>query len=213
MDLTESERRDLDSLSSQFNILVLISTFTAALIISFLSLAQSVIGDASGKPYQFGLFFSAIAIGFHLLAVIVASRAGMLSFRLSKSIESENTQEPQTEDPHTGSVDSRTSVTGIYTRPPGPQLRLVDFQRFLVLCEQLQLVGTTIYIPPALFLLYYMFRDVQFVIAIYVITGIGALVVYRLGFWKVSLLWHDLHHVGSRFKEMILKAGRMGRKN
>ena len=50
------------------------------------------------------------------------------------------------------------------------------------------------YFPSALFLIFYMFDRIEFAIVIYSLTGIGALAVYRLGFWKVSVLWQDLKH-------------------
>ena len=83
------------------------------------------------------------------------------------------------------------------------QLEIVDFQRFLVLCEQLQSIGTIIYIPSALFLIFYMFERMEFAIVIYAMTSIGAWAVFRLGFWKVSVLWHDLNHVCSRCKAAV----------
>jgi len=88
MEFNEKQRLELGSLSSEFNILVLISTFTATLIISFLSFAQTVIDNAGhSRPFQFGMFFHVIAIGFHLFAALVAARAGMICFRISKSLD------------------------------------------------------------------------------------------------------------------------------
>ena len=88
------------------------------------------------------------------------------------------------------------------------QLHTSDFQRFLVLCEQLQLIGTALYFPSALFLIFYMFEKIEFAIVIYALTGIGAVAVYRLGFWKVSVLWHDLNHGFSKCKKMVLGIGK-----
>ena len=51
------------------------------------------------------------------------------------------------------------------------RLQMSDFQRFLVLCEQLQLIGTTIYFPSALFLIFSMFYRVVFPIVSYALTG------------------------------------------
>jgi len=148
MDFTDKQRLELGSLSSEFNILVLISTFTAALIIAFISFAQNVIDNTAGKPFQFGMFFHVISIGFHLFAAIVAARASMICFRISKSLDFDGGATP----------DSQT----IEEYPPEPvhsshddRLQMSDFQRFLVLCEQLQLIGTTIYFPSALFLIFF----------------------------------------------------------
>lgn len=187
------------------------STFTAALIISFLSLAQSVIGSSTSVPFQYGMFFSVIAIGFHLFATVVAARAGMICFRLSKSLDIHGSPlKPQTEELRDIADNRLPTVAPIVRSWHDPPLHISDFQRFLVLCEQLQLIGTTIYFPSALFTLFYMFDKIHFAIVIYAMTGVGGWAVYRLGFWKVSVLWHDLHHICSRFKELILKAGGRG---
>ena len=175
------------------------STFTAALIISFLSLAQTAIGSAISRPYQFGMFFSFIAIGFHLFAILVAARAGMICFRLSKTLDTHLSTDRDTPDSQT--VEENPM-------PYDKQLEMVDFQRFLVLCEQLQLIGMIIYLPSALFLIFYMFERKEFSIVIYAMTGIGAWAVYRLGFWKVSVLWDDLTRASSRCKAAILRIGK-----
>lgn len=211
MDFSEKQRLELGSLSSEFNILVLISTFTAALVIAFLSLAQSLIGNVrSSRPYQFGLFFSFVAMGFHLFATLVASRAGMICFRLSKSLDTHLSIDQDSSDSQTIEEHRNVGEDGLNRLKPDTRswydrkLDMTDFQRFLVLCEQLQLIGTTIYIPSALFLLFFMFERKEFPIVIYAMTGLGGLAVYRLGFWKVSVLWRDLHLMYSRAKAALL---------
>ena len=189
------------------------STFTAALIISFVSFARSVIDDASSRPFQFGMFFHVISIGFHLFAALIAARASMICFRISKSLDVHlstvgTPDSPQTieEFPNLSNNLNRLELP-IHSSYDG-RLHISDFQRFLVLCEQLQLIGTTIYFPSALFLIFYMFDRIEFSIVIYALTGIGAWAVYRLGFWKVSVLWHDLNHGFSRCKTMVLGIGK-----
>lgn len=188
------------------------STFTAALIISFLSFAQSVIDNVSHRrQFQFGMFFSVIAIGFHLFAALVAARAGMICFRISKSLDihlaTVGTPVSQTVEEHSNFNNLDRLELPIHHSWYDRQLKTSDFHRFLVLCEQLQLIGTTLYFPSALFLIFYMF-EMEFAIVIYVMTGIGAWAVYRLGFWKVSVLWHDLSRACSRCKAMILGMGK-----
>ena len=53
-----------------------------------------------------------------------------------------------------------------------------------------------------------MFERIEFAIVIYAMTGIGAWAVFRLGFWKVSVLWHDLNHGFLRCKKMVLGIGK-----
>jgi hypothetical protein len=157
------------------------------------------------------MFFHVIAIGFHLVAALIAARAGMICFRISKSLDihlaTVGSPDPQTieECPNVDNFDRlELPIHSSYDR----RLHASDFQRFLVLCEQLQLIGTTIYFPSALFLIFYMFERIEFAIVIYAMTGIGAVAVYRLGFWKVSVLWHDLSQGFSRCKAMVLGLGR-----
>ena len=165
------------------------------------------------------MFFAIIGIGFHQLAALVAARAGMLCFQLAKSLDT--IHDRQTEElPR--SVNHQPSTTDIYSKHDSPQieeplkstsyLQFSDIQYFLILCEKLQLVATTVYLPSALMLIFYMFHKKELAIAIYVITGVSALVVYRLGFWKISVLWNSLGEIGSKCREMILSMGRMGRK-
>ena len=148
------------------------------------------------------MFFHIISIGFHLFAALIAARASMICFRISKSLDIHLAT--------IGTLDSQTIEELEYPNVPihssyyDGQLHTSDFQRFLVLCEQLQLIGTTMYFPSALFLIFYMFDRIEFAIVIYSLTGIGALAVYRLGFWKVSVLWDDLHRGFSRCKRMVL---------
>ena len=136
------------------------------------------------------MFFHVVSIGFHLFAALIAARASMICFRISKSLDIHLAT--------IGTLDSQAieglSNISIHSSYYDGQLHTSDFQRFLVLCEQLQLIGTTMYFPSALFLIFYMFDRIEFAIVIYSLTGIGALAVYRLGFWKVSVLWQDLKH-------------------
>lgn len=189
------------------------STFTAALIISFLSFAQNVIDDAGNRnstPFQFGMFFHIIAIGFHLFAAIIAARASMICFRLSKSLDihlaTVATPDSLNIEEYPNVNNSDRLELPIHSSYDG-RLHTSDFQRFLVLCEQLQLIGTTIYFPSALFLIFYMFEKSSLLL-LYTLTGIGAGAVYRLGFWKVSVLWNDLTQGFSRCKAMVLGKGK-----
>lgn len=156
------------------------------------------------------MFFSIVAIGFHLFAAIVAARSGMICFRISKSLDIYlATLGTQTVEEY---PDVNDLVQVRLERPTHTwfdrRLHTSDFQRFLVLCEQLQLIGTTIYFPSALFLIFYMFERMEFAFVIYAMAGIGGLAVYRLGFWKVSVLWHDVSHACSRCKAMVLGIGK-----
>ena len=134
----------------------------------------------------------------------------MICFRISKSLDihlaTVGTPDLQTIEEYPNVNNSDRLELPIH--PSYDRLHTSDFQRFIVVCEQLQLIGTTIYFPSALFLIFYMFDRIEFAIVIYAMTGIGAWAVYRLGFWKVSVLWHDLNHAFSRCKAMVLGVGK-----
>lgn len=154
------------------------------------------------------MFFHIISIGFHLFAALVAARSGMICFRISKSLDIQIAIDDATD---SQTIEEYPNVNNLDrpTKPPihtsyDQRLQMSDFRRFLVLCEQLQLIGTTIYFPSALFLIFYMFERFEFAVVIYAMTGIGAVAVYNLGFWKVSVLWHDLNHGLSRCKAIVL---------
>ncbi|KAF8814254.1 hypothetical protein BYT27DRAFT_7179640 [Phlegmacium glaucopus] len=169
-----------------------------------MSFAKDIVGDIHSRPYQFSMFFCIVAIGFHHLTMVVASRTGMICFRISKSLDTE-TPDLQPELPPdslplpitTTTNHSRRSRHGL------EHISLSDFHRFLILCEQLQLFGMMIFLPSALVLIFFMFDKMEFAVVIYVITGIGALMVYRLGFWKVSVLWRNVHQIGLSCKRVI----------
>lgn len=68
-----------DSLTQQFNMLVVISTFTAGLIVSFLSLVAQLIGSNHRTPFNIGMLFAFFALAFHLGNLIVAGRGAAIT--------------------------------------------------------------------------------------------------------------------------------------
>ena len=132
----------------------------------------------------------------------------MICFRISKSLDihqaTVSTPVSQTVEEYPNGNDLVRLELPTHHSWYDRQLHTCDFHRFLILCEQLQLIGTTLYFPSALFLIFYMFERMEFTIIIYALTGIGGWAVYRLGFWKVSVLWQDLSHASSRCKKMVL---------
>lgn len=147
------------------------STFTAALIISFLAFAEQVTGSAAGVAYETGMLLSFIATGVHLATVLVAGRAGNLCFHRAKNV-----------DLHVSLKD--TSIK--------------EFQRLRTLCDHLQLIGTLIFIPSILFMLYFLFVQKIFAYILYGMSLCAVVTVYRIGFWKVSILWEDIMNAWSR---------------
>ncbi|KAF8157151.1 hypothetical protein B0H34DRAFT_489234 [Crassisporium funariophilum] len=77
----ESNEKDrvYDALTSQFNMLVVIATFTAALIVGFLSLVNSIIGPSHRTAFSVGMLFSILALSIHFGNIIVAGRGAAIT--------------------------------------------------------------------------------------------------------------------------------------
>ncbi|KDR69943.1 hypothetical protein GALMADRAFT_160121 [Galerina marginata CBS 339.88] len=163
--------KEFEKMYSQFNILVLISTFTTALIIAFLSLIAQVVNGPHSLVYEIGMWLAFLASGVHLWVAIVAGRAALLS------LPSEN--KPKTR----------------------PELVEKDLVHFLVLCEQLQLLGTIIFAPSALILIPKTFDREWFGISLYIMAVASIFFIFRAGFWKASVLANNFMGVW----EMVLK--------
>jgi len=172
LDMTpDKEAHEYDVLANQFSTIVVISTFTVALIIAFLAFTEQVIGSAKSVTYEIGMLLSFIATGVHLAAILIAGRAGNLCYRRAKSL------------------DLHLYLTRIHVG---------DFQKFRTICEHLQLVGTIIFIPSILFLVYFLFVQKVFVYILYGMSFCALVTVYRIGFWKISILWDDIRGVWAR---------------
>ncbi|TFK41758.1 hypothetical protein BDQ12DRAFT_720572 [Crucibulum laeve] len=68
------ERKEYEALAEQFNSLVVISTFTAGLIVSFLSLVYGIIATEHRMAFDFGMLLSFLAMGAHLGNIVIAGR-------------------------------------------------------------------------------------------------------------------------------------------
>ncbi|KAF8067917.1 hypothetical protein FPV67DRAFT_1669786 [Lyophyllum atratum] len=77
--LKVKEDAAFEALVSQFNMLVVISTFTASLIISFLSLVKSITADTHPVAFDIGMLLSFFAMSTHFGNIIVAGRGSALA--------------------------------------------------------------------------------------------------------------------------------------
>ncbi|KAF8872506.1 hypothetical protein BD779DRAFT_1679672 [Infundibulicybe gibba] len=76
---TKLDRKSLDALTDQFNMLVVISTFTASLIVSFIQLVKDVMEVENRLAFDVGMFLSFLAMGVHFGNIIVAGRGAALT--------------------------------------------------------------------------------------------------------------------------------------
>ncbi|KAF8881214.1 hypothetical protein BD779DRAFT_1802748 [Infundibulicybe gibba] len=176
------------ALAEEFSVLVVIATFTATLITSFLSLARDIMNPASIASihfYEIGMLLSLFATGLQLGTVLVAGRGAALSFR--EAAEHADLQPQDTHPEQPGSP----SLNGSASQPP-PSITLKEFRQYFFLCEQLQLFGTFLFFSSILFFTFFMFDDHRYPIIFYVVCLAGAYIVFRTGFWKISALRMDI---------------------
>ncbi len=125
---------------------------------------------------------SFLACGIHLWVAIVAGRAALLALKYKISEE----------------LDSSLSPTNTTNN-----LQRSDFTRFLVLCEQLQLAGTITFAPAGLILIFSMFNHIWFGISLYIVAAASIIFIFKVGFWKVSVLVGDASQVWNRLRGKI----------
>ncbi|KAF8881217.1 hypothetical protein BD779DRAFT_1802750 [Infundibulicybe gibba] len=172
-----TEKRRYESLAEQFGILVLIATFTAGLIIAFMSLARDVINPdkSTRQHFDVGTLLALFATGTQLGTVIVAGRGAALCFRQA------------------------VYYSG---KPPSDDGNSVkDFRHYFFICEQLQLFGTFLFFASILFFVFFMFEHIRYPIIFYVACGLGACAVYQTGFWKASMLRQDFLIMSESFRK------------
>ncbi|PPQ78313.1 hypothetical protein CVT25_011684 [Psilocybe cyanescens] len=75
----EADAKYFDSVSQQFSMLVVISTFTAGLILAFLSLVYAIIGTNHRTDFSVGMFFAFIAVFIHFGNIVLAGRGASLT--------------------------------------------------------------------------------------------------------------------------------------
>ncbi|PPQ65810.1 hypothetical protein CVT26_000395, partial [Gymnopilus dilepis] len=81
---TIESKPSAEDLNRQFTMLVVISTFTAALIVAFLSLVFSLIGTHHKTAFNVGMFFSFISLLIHLGDIVIAGRGAALASQQDK---------------------------------------------------------------------------------------------------------------------------------
>jgi len=73
------EEESYANLAQQFNMRVVISTFTAALIVLFLVLVDGIIGPRRRIAFSVGMLFAFIALSIHFANIFLAGRGAMLT--------------------------------------------------------------------------------------------------------------------------------------
>ncbi|KAF8067903.1 hypothetical protein FPV67DRAFT_1669772 [Lyophyllum atratum] len=171
---------EYEAFARQFGTSVLISTFTATLIVAFLALARDII-DAPDTPdpvalihFNIGMLLGMAATGLHIGVIVVAGRAAALCFRLSAAAVRDESK----------SIHCSKRLPSLEGSRHFAQ---VDFFRYIKYCDHLQLVASMMLLCFFLFLAYSMFTLKVFFWILFGASTIGGFSVFNTGFWKVSL--------------------------
>ncbi|KAG5645634.1 hypothetical protein DXG03_005625 [Asterophora parasitica] len=83
--------KEYEALVSQFNMLVVIATFTASVIISYLSLVKSIVEKDHPVAFDIGMLLSFFAMNLHFGNIVVAGRGSALASQLPAEHETKYT--------------------------------------------------------------------------------------------------------------------------
>lgn len=83
------KKKAYQSLSEQFSMLVVISTFTASLIVAFLSLVKSIVLDNHRVAFDVGMLLAFFAMSLHFGNIIVAGRGSALTSQYSAAADND----------------------------------------------------------------------------------------------------------------------------
>ena len=164
------------------------------LTVSFLSFAVNVIQPKSQsherQMFNIGLLLAFIAIGCHFGIIFVGGRATAVCFRIAT--------------PPTLNLDSEAAASEDPVHAEFREsLRKVDFTRYVTYCERLLLLGTLFLMASMLFMAFFVFSRRAYPIVICGLSLIGAYIVFRTGFWSMSVLREDIARVYRRSKKPI----------
>ncbi|KAF9444927.1 hypothetical protein P691DRAFT_777930 [Macrolepiota fuliginosa MF-IS2] len=156
-------QKEFTDLAAQFSSSVLLSTFIATLMITFLTFANVMIHDSTSTEFQIGMALCCMAAVCHISLVLVAGRAGTQTYRSSRLPRSQ-------------------------PLPPIEeyQARFESFARCLRLCEDVQAFGTTIFAVALLFMCWHIFHSHTFAYAVFGFVIFVGVWVYVGGFWHIS---------------------------
>lgn len=166
------------------------STFTATLIIGFLSLARDIISsndtDTRNLNFEVGMFLSLLATGSHIGVIIIAGRAAALCMRLAAHtrfvhhIDLENSFRENSKPGFKPKVSSLHDIAAL-------NLHEADFYLYVTYCERLQLSGTICLGVTIIFLTFSIFQYRVFPVLLVTAAVCGSLAVCWMGFWKLSV--------------------------
>ncbi|KAF8957394.1 hypothetical protein BDZ97DRAFT_109412 [Flammula alnicola] len=71
---SDGNTKKREDFTQRFSILIVTSTFTAVLIVTFLSLVIAIIGPKHRTPFSIGMLFSFLALALHLGSILLAGR-------------------------------------------------------------------------------------------------------------------------------------------
>ncbi|RDB27527.1 hypothetical protein Hypma_003839 [Hypsizygus marmoreus] len=178
------------SLAEQFGTLVIISTFTASLIVAFLSLAHDVIADnpspVATMHLEIGLLLALSATGVHLGVIVVGGRAAALCFRLAAVARSPS------------QVEANIIA----------DFKDINFYRYITYCNRLQLIGAMLLLSSFLFLTFSLFSHHAFFWVLLGASILGGFSIFRIGFWKASVTRENVKAAWGRLTRRMTRKAR-----
>ncbi|KAJ3508835.1 hypothetical protein NLJ89_g5543 [Agrocybe chaxingu] len=177
----QDSERNLEGYAQQLSMVVLVSAVMIVFIVAFLVLVKAVIGTGHETPFNVGLFFGFFALAFHLIDISVAGRSARI-----------------------------IRYHAILSEQDRPELDPLYFKFYLVICEQLQFVGSLFFFVSIMIMIFLIFSSYAFPLLLIFLTGIAGLVVFSSAYCKVAItlenvifLAKNLHRLGWRTLDYV----------
>ena len=139
---------------------ILQSTFTASLIVSWLSFVQTIVPTSHETAFNIGMFISFLALGFHFGNIVVAGRGA--------AIASQRAANPK-------DADDNAKYDHKY------------FRHYLELSEQLHFAATIMFMVAIITMTFYTFSSIVYPTVLVGVYALLAVIVFWSAYWKVSM--------------------------
>ncbi|TFK68544.1 hypothetical protein BDN72DRAFT_858335 [Pluteus cervinus] len=163
-------KTSFEALSQQFNMGVVISTFTAGLVIAFIALADSMLPDESHRILQASMLLCFFSMALHFGNILIAGRGAALTAQ-SALIE--------------GGYD------------------VTYYRHFLIISEQLQVVGTLVFLVALFIDSFFLFDGLTYPILLIVGCALATVIVFWSVYWRVSITVRNIIYVFNKLRWLL----------
>jgi len=170
----EEVEKTYESMLQQFNMQLLISTFTAGLIVSFCGLASGlqISGTHAEHLYSVGLLLSLLAITFHFFNILISGRCVALCSDHNALLKQQQQEKEK-----------------------GHSSNMAYFHRTLATCEQLYLHGTLVFGVAVLEMSFVMFKHWVYPVVFCCVVAVGLVVLSTGRFRKMLVLYQNAFRI------------------